>query len=187
VIPELDEVVAQGTDAQKALLRQRFQDIGWQSKRFLDELGGSEDLYMQSIAMVINPKWTKGRCAIAGDSAFAIMGMGTSYAIIGGYTLAGELSKIESNSAADVAAALQNYESIVRPLVAAREKPPPFFPQTFNPQTQMGVTALRTMLRVAFGLRIPQIAQWALSGESKETWKLPDYGWEEPQADAETK
>jgi hypothetical protein len=50
----------------------------------------------------------------------------------------------------------------------------------------MGVTALCTMLKVVFGLYIPQLAQWALSGESKEKWELPDYGWEEPQPDSET-
>ncbi|KAF2829560.1 FAD/NAD(P)-binding domain-containing protein [Ophiobolus disseminans] len=181
-IPELDEALAQGPDAQVALLRERFQHLDWQSKRFLDGLDTTNDLYMQSVSMVVTPQWTTNRCAMIGDAAFAMMGFGTSFAMIGAYTLAGELSKITSNSTADVSAALKSHEQVLRPLVAKQQKPPPFFPQTFNPQTQLGLTALRTAIRVVIGLRIPQLAQWFMAGDDKNGWKLPEYGWQQEQA-----
>jgi 2-polyprenyl-6-methoxyphenol hydroxylase-like FAD-dependent oxidoreductase len=185
--PEIEVILAQGVDAEKAYLRKTFEHLGWQSKRFVDGLDTSSDLYMHSIAMVTTPHWTSNRCAVVGDAAFAMMGVGTSFAMIGAYIIAGELSKIESNSAADVSAALKSYEQIMRPLVAKHDKAPLGFPQTFNPQTQLGVTILRTTTRVACAMRIPQIIQKVFAGVGeRDGWKLPDYGWQ-GQLGAETK
>lgn len=178
-LPELDEVLAQGPKAQIALLKGRFKPLRWQSERFLNELDKTNDLYMQSICMVVTPQWTTPRCAMIGDAAFAMMGFGTSFAMIAAYTLSGELSKLTSNDSADISTALKKHEEVLRPLVAKYEKPPPFFPQTFNPQTKWGLTALRTTMRLAFGLKIPQLAIWLMSGEERSGWKLPEYGWEE--------
>ena len=180
-ILEVDEVLAQGGEAQNSFLHDRFQNLDWQSKRVLDGLDASDDLYLQNVAMVITPQWTSGRCAIVGDSAFAMLGTGTSFAIVGAYIIAGELSEISSNTSADVSAALQSYEHILRPLIAKHEKPPPFFPHMVNPQTQLGLTTLRTMVRLAFGLGVPQLLQKFFGGEEKESWKLPDYGWQQSQ------
>jgi 2-polyprenyl-6-methoxyphenol hydroxylase-like FAD-dependent oxidoreductase len=177
-IPEIDAVLAQGGEAEKTYLREKFKNMAWQSKRFLEGLDTTTDLYMQSISMVITPEWTKGRCIVLGDAAFATMGVGTSFALLGAYTLSGELSKIESSSTADVSAALKSHEQIIRPLVSKWESPPPLFPQGMNPQTQLGVTVLRTALRVAFGLKIPYLAQKLMGGEKKDGWTLPEYGWQ---------
>ncbi|KAF2128311.1 FAD/NAD(P)-binding domain-containing protein, partial [Dothidotthia symphoricarpi CBS 119687] len=141
-IPEIDEVLTKDINAQKAMIRERFQNVGWQRERFLAAMDSADDFYVQNTSQVKTPQWTRGRSVIVGDAAFAIMGIGTSLAMIGPYVMAGELSKITSNDAAEVAAALQRYEDIFRPYVQKNDTMPPMFPQMMNPQTKMGVRML---------------------------------------------
>jgi 2-polyprenyl-6-methoxyphenol hydroxylase-like FAD-dependent oxidoreductase len=175
--PEMEAVLRGDIASQKAYLKERFQDAGWQSNRFVEALDGADDFYMTHWCQVVTPKWTKERCVILGDAAFATMGVGTSLAMTGAYTIAGELSKIESSK--DVSAALKQYEEIFRPLVAKHEKPPPGFPQLASPQTAWGVTMLHSVIRVVAALRLPQLAMKLFGGEEKNGWVLPDYGWKE--------
>ncbi|PPF75264.1 hypothetical protein C5B96_16935, partial [Subtercola sp. Z020] len=94
---------------QKAHLRRRFADVGWEVPRILDALdGGAEaagasgapgasgatDLYYEQIGQVHAPNWARGRVALLGDAAWCaspVSGMGTSLSITGAYVLAGEL------------------------------------------------------------------------------------------------
>ena len=55
--PEIDAALAKGVAAQKALLRERFKNAGWQVDRFLQGMDESDDFYMSPIAMVITPTW----------------------------------------------------------------------------------------------------------------------------------
>lgn len=175
-IPKIEPVLRQDINSQKAYLRKRFLNTGWQSERFVAGLDTSDDFYMTHWCQVVTPQWTKGRCTILGDAAFATMGIGTSLAMIGAYTIAGELSKI--GSSADVSTALRNYESIFRPYTTKFEKALPGVPQLANPQTALGVGVLHATLKVVVALRLPKLlARWVGAGE-KEGWILPDYGWE---------
>jgi hypothetical protein len=45
-LPELEDVVHADVATQKKYLRQRFQNIGWQSQRFLDGMDATDDFYM---------------------------------------------------------------------------------------------------------------------------------------------
>lgn len=45
-IPELEDIIHADVATQKKYLRQRFQNVGWQSQRFVDELDATEDFYM---------------------------------------------------------------------------------------------------------------------------------------------
>ncbi|KAL6702446.1 hypothetical protein ACN47E_001858 [Coniothyrium glycines] len=173
--PELDEILHADIATQKAYFRSRFQDAGWQCQRFVDGLDKTEDFYMTHWCQVVTPKWSKGRCVILGDAAFATMGVGTSLAMIGSYCLAGELSRIGSTDG--VTAALHRYEDAYRPYTKKFETQMPGFPQIFNPQTTWGVWVLHTMIRVSVALRIPQTLMKWLDGEGNQTWKLPDSGW----------
>lgn len=173
--PEVESLIHADFATQKTLLRQRFQNVGWQSQRFLDGLDQCDDFYMTHWCQVITPQWTKGRCAISGDAAFATMGIGTSLAMIGAYCISGELSKIESSG--QVAGALRRYEEIFRPFTAKHERQPPGFPQLANPQSAWGVWIFQTVLSLLVTLRIPQFFMKYFGGEGNETWKLPEYGW----------
>ena len=100
-------------DEQRALLRTRFADAGWQATRILDALEVTEDLYFESIGQVQAPHWSNGRVALLGDAAYCaspISGMGTSLALVGAYVLAGELAAHTDHRDAFAA-----YERIMRP------------------------------------------------------------------------
>ncbi|PSN60422.1 FAD/NAD(P)-binding domain-containing protein [Corynespora cassiicola Philippines] len=173
--PELEAVVHADVDSQKAYLRQRFHNIGWQSERFLDGLDKADDFYMTHWCEVRTPQWTRGRCVILGDSAFATMGIGTSLAMTGAFAIAGELSKI--NTSDEVPTALTSYETLLRPLVAKHEMTLPGFPQLANPQTALGVRIFHFVLGFLAAIKTLLPITWLLGGEKKDDWKLPDYGW----------
>ncbi|KAF2096236.1 FAD/NAD(P)-binding domain-containing protein [Rhizodiscina lignyota] len=175
-MPELDEALLKGVPAQKAYMRAKFAGAGFQSERALDAMDLADDFYMQQTAQVRTPKWSKGRCVLVGDSAYCIMGMGTSLAMIGAYLVAGELSKVASSKQGDIAAALTRHEEILRPLVSKHEKMPPGFPQMASPQTRFGIGILRTTMRVVTFVGFHRFAQLLGEGTDDE-WKLPDYGW----------
>ncbi|CZR64107.1 related to salicylate 1-monooxygenase [Phialocephala subalpina] len=61
--PVIEDAMEEGTEAQKRILREHFENTGWEAKR------------------VKLPKWTKGRALVLGDAAFATFGVGTSLAI----------------------------------------------------------------------------------------------------------
>ncbi|CAI6308949.1 unnamed protein product [Periconia digitata] len=174
--PEYDEILAQGVEAQKALLRKRFQDIGWKTNHYLDEMDRADDFYMQQTAQVRTPKWTNGRSAIIGDAAHCTMGIGTSLAFMDAYIISGELSKMESNSSEEIAAALERYESVLRGYYEKNSKMPAGFPQLANPQTQTGVAVLHTVMKVMNVLKLDKLMQGAFDQDEK-SWKLPEYGW----------
>jgi 2-polyprenyl-6-methoxyphenol hydroxylase-like FAD-dependent oxidoreductase len=125
---------------------------------------------------VVTPKYTKGRCVILGDAAFATMGIGTSLAMTGAYCIAGELSKIDS--ASQVPEALQKYENLLRPYIEKTQNAPgsSVGMQIANPQTALGLWMFQTVLWVVAFLKIPKLLSF-FGGGSRETWTLPDYGW----------
>lgn len=174
-LPEVDEVLSKDVATQKSFLRQLFKGAGWQTDRLLDGMDHSDDFYMQAVAQVRAPQWTKGRCALLGDTAFATMGMGTSMAMIGAYIIAGELAKVDSTKPGEVSAALKRYEEILRPFVKKHQKELPGFPQMMSPQSNIGIGALHTIVRLASWIRIDKY--FGGNDMAEDEWKLPDYGY----------
>jgi 2-polyprenyl-6-methoxyphenol hydroxylase-like FAD-dependent oxidoreductase len=107
-----------GRIAQEKLLQQEFSSAGWYSKRFLNGLADAPDFYFQSIKQIVMQKWHSGRVICLGDTAYCptpTSGMGTTIAIMGAYTLAGELSKLKPNQ--HPVAAFEEHERVLRPIV----------------------------------------------------------------------
>jgi 2-polyprenyl-6-methoxyphenol hydroxylase-like FAD-dependent oxidoreductase len=172
--PEIDEALSKDVPAQKALLRERFKDAGWQTERFLQGMDQANDFYMQQSPQVKTSQWTKGRCTLLGDSAYCTMGMGTSLAIIGAYVIAGELAKEGSHNSSNITAALTRYDEVFRPFVSECQRMPSGVFQMVNPQTKFGIGIRNTVLRVVYWSGLGKLMQ-GLGSEGK--WKLPDYGW----------
>ncbi len=169
--PAIDEALEQGVDAQKRVLRETFQDAGWQAKRILDGMDRSDDFYMTRAAFVTLPKWHAGRSVLIGDAAFATFGIGTTLAIHSAYMLAGELGKIQSS--ADIPAALERYEEVFRPIREEKGNLPKGFPQIAFPQSAWGLGLRNALLLFVSKTRAYKL----LPGDSKEKGTLQEYRW----------
>jgi 2-polyprenyl-6-methoxyphenol hydroxylase-like FAD-dependent oxidoreductase len=175
-IPEMEELLTKGTEKQMEHLRARFKDVGWQIDRFLKGMDQADDFYMNQWAQVVLPKWTKGRCGLIGDTAHATMGIGTSYAMLGAYLVAGELAKVKSNDSKEIAAALGRYEELLQPMVQKHQNAMPrALPQLANPQTAWGIAALQTVVKLVYLTSFHKLLTGL--GESEDQFELPDYGY----------
>jgi 2-polyprenyl-6-methoxyphenol hydroxylase-like FAD-dependent oxidoreductase len=107
-------------DEQRALLTRHFAGAGWQCDALLSAAAESDDFYFDSFAQVHMPTISQGRVTLAGDAGYCaspLSGMGTSLALVGAYVLAGELGAVGALDAKGIQAALQRYESVMRPYI----------------------------------------------------------------------
>ncbi|MFJ9530562.1 FAD-dependent monooxygenase [Streptomyces cyaneofuscatus] len=135
------------TTDQKQLLHRVFGGLPWEVPRILTEMDNASDFFFESVGQVHMPRWFMGRIAAVGDAAYCaspLSGMGTSLALTGAYTLAGELAH-----RADHHAAFTAYESTLRPYTARAQKLPPGTPRAALPRTRAGIALLNTVLRTA--------------------------------------
>lgn len=173
-----DARLDRGTPAeQKAALRERFADAGWQAGRVLDALDETDDVYFESLGQVFAETWSKGRIVLAGDAAHCaspVSGMGTSLSLVGAYVLAGELA-----SHVDHRDAFAAYERIMRPYVDQAQDLPPGTPRLANPSTRVGIRVLHAVLR-AGSSRIAGPLRSRMFAPPAEKITLPDYAHLEP-------
>jgi 2-polyprenyl-6-methoxyphenol hydroxylase-like FAD-dependent oxidoreductase len=81
--------------AQRRLLRTAFADVGGEVPRLLDEADRSDAFYFDSVTQLRLDGWSRGRVALVGDAGYCpgpAVGGSTSLAVVGAFTLAGELA-----------------------------------------------------------------------------------------------
>lgn len=86
--------------AQKALLRNAFEGMGWEVPRLLSGLDEAPAFYFDSITQLRMDSWSHGRVTLAGDAGYCpgpAVGGSTSLAVVGAYTLAGELAAAQGD------------------------------------------------------------------------------------------
>lgn len=101
---------------QKAIVRERFADMGPEPARMLEELDRTPAFYFDSITQLRMDTWSRGRVSLAGDAGYCpgpAVGGSTSLAIVGAYVLAGELAA----AGGDHRRAFPAYEQALRPYV----------------------------------------------------------------------
>lgn len=158
-------------DQQKTALKKYFSGLGWETERILKGMMDTDNFYFEELSQVYLDKWSRGRCVLLGDTAYApspLTGQGTPLAIVGAYLLASKL--IESPE--DPEKAFETYEKEYRPYVN-KKQPIPLggkAPLILNPDTAFGIWLLRTVFAV-----ITWLAPWRFFPESKaESYPLPD-------------
>ncbi|MEI5673473.1 MULTISPECIES: FAD-dependent monooxygenase [unclassified Nocardioides] len=158
-------------DEQRAGLRERFGDLGWEVPRVLDALDDVDDLYVEDLTQVRCPTWSVGRVVLTGDAAWCITpvgGFGTSLALIGGYVLAASLARESSP-----AAAFASYEEWMRPMVTDAQDLPPGVPRVANPKSRLGVALFRTGTKLAASRPVQAVASRIGSGSEPDR-ELPE-------------
>ena len=150
---------------QKAWLRARFIDAGWQSRRVLDGMDATDDFYFDVLRQVRMKRWSRGRVVLTGDSAWCatpIAGAGTTLAITGAYVLAGEMARSD-----DIVAAFAAYEQAMRPMVDDAQGIPKIAPRIMNPHSRTGIRLFHTALRIASRPPVRGVAGKLFGGRSK--------------------
>ncbi|MER7000082.1 FAD-dependent monooxygenase [Streptomyces sp. NPDC000410] len=107
--------------AQKRLLTETFAGDGWEIPRLLGHAADADDFYFDSISLIEMDRWSTGRVVLLGDAAHCASpasGQGTGLALIGAYTLAGELAA----AGGDHTVAYERYERAMRPGVEMNQK-----------------------------------------------------------------
>jgi 2-polyprenyl-6-methoxyphenol hydroxylase-like FAD-dependent oxidoreductase len=163
------------TAAQKALLRKRFGNSGWECPQILDALDASNELYfdrVSHICMEARPGlWTQGRVTLLGDAASCVSllaGQGSALAMVGAYILAGELHRSKD----DYAQAFARYQQLFAPFVQGKQKAALRFAGFFGPKSK---TSLFIRNQVMNLLRIPWVADFTVAGEITDKLALPQY------------
>jgi 2-polyprenyl-6-methoxyphenol hydroxylase-like FAD-dependent oxidoreductase len=171
VLADPQRVSMSDPDAQRAYLRERFSNVGWESPQILAALSDSNDLYFDRVSQVRMPRWSKGRVALVGDAAFApslLAGQGSALAIIAAYVLAGELARANS-----VDAAFQRYEWLLQSFLEQKQDAAVRFAQSFVPSSHL---AIRIRNLVSNALAVPLLARLAMGRTLLDRLQLPDYG-----------
>ena len=108
-------------DEQRALLARHFAGAGWQCDALLSAAAADATTSTSTRSLQVHmPTISQGRVTLAGDAGYCaspLSGMGTSLALVGAYVLAGELGPADSLDANRIQAALQRYESVMRPYI----------------------------------------------------------------------
>jgi 2-polyprenyl-6-methoxyphenol hydroxylase-like FAD-dependent oxidoreductase/tryptophan-rich sensory protein len=153
-------------DRQKAWLRERFVDAGWQSDRVLDGMETTDDFYVDVLRQVRMPRWSRDRVAVTGDAAWCatpIAGYGTTLAVTGAYVLAQELIR-----STNVEAAFEAYERLMRPMVEDAQGVPKLAPRLANPHSRLGIRLLHGALSLASRPAVRGVAGKLFGGRSKD-------------------
>lgn len=126
---------------QRRALAEAYRGGGWRIPEVLRALEHADELYMDAISRVAVDRYARGRVVLLGDAAHGntLGGFGSGLAVLGAYTLAGELAA----AGGDHRVAFAEYEAVMRPYakVAAKGNAGPFL----APRTRRGI-ALRNLV-----------------------------------------
>ena len=161
--------------AQKTLLRKRFENSGWECPQILNALDSTNDLYFDRVSQirmgVQTRSWTNGRVTLVGDAAFCVSllaGQGSALAMVGAYILAGELHRAGS----DYAGALTRYQDRFESFVLKKQKSALHFAGVFVPNSKFSMMIRNQVMNL---LRIPLVADLAAGRDFADELELPNY------------
>jgi 2-polyprenyl-6-methoxyphenol hydroxylase-like FAD-dependent oxidoreductase len=125
-------------EAQKQILRDEFQNAGWQCPDLISKMDTAPDFYFDVVSQVQMSDWSKDRVTLVGDACDCpslLSGQGSTLAMVGAYILAGELKEANGNHEA----AFSEYQSIFKPFIEAKQKTAQGFAKSFVPKSKSGI------------------------------------------------
>jgi 2-polyprenyl-6-methoxyphenol hydroxylase-like FAD-dependent oxidoreductase len=170
-------------DLQKAMLRERYGDAGWECPCILAELDGTRELYFDRVSQIKMQTWSRGRVALVGDAAFCVSlvaGQGSALAMTSAYVLAGELARAGGRHMEPFG----EYEASLRAYIDTKQQSAERFAAAFAPRTRFGLWFRNRVIKT---FSIPGLARLTIGREIIDTLQLPDYRWASPDECAESK
>ncbi len=168
-----DGALPDALDEQRAMLRARYGNDGWECRGILDQLDRAPEIYLDRVSQIRMPGWSRGRVALVGDAAFCVSlvaGQGSALAMISAYVLAGELARAGGQHTQGFA----GYETALRSFIGAKQQAAERFAAVFAPKTAWGLNFRNLVIR-AFAM--PGLARLAVGRDIADTLPLPDYQW----------
>lgn len=161
--------------SQKALLRRRFGNSGWECPRILEALDATNDLYFDRVSQIRMDAreglWTQGRVSLLGDAASCaslLAGQGSALAMVAAYILAGELHR----AGGDYAQAFARYQELFAPFVQGKQKAALRFAGFFAPKSKMSLFLRNQIMNL---LQIRWVADRAITSDLIDKLALPEY------------
>ena len=154
-----------------ALLRSIFRGCRWEAPAALAALDDADEIYLDTVAQIEVPQWSKGRVVLVGDALACpslLAGEGTGLAMAEAYVLAGELARARN----DVEPALAAYEARLKDFVRNKQAAARKFAPGFFPKTRLAILARRIATRL---LTVPPIADRLVGSSVRDDITLPDY------------
>jgi 2-polyprenyl-6-methoxyphenol hydroxylase-like FAD-dependent oxidoreductase len=170
-----DAAGARDVSSQKALLRKRFGNSGWECPRILDALDAANDLYFDRVSQIRMDEqpglWARGRVTLVGDAAFCVSllaGQGSALAMVAAYILAGELHSANG----DYAEAFARYQGLFGPYVREKQKAALGFAGFFAPKSNLSLFFRNQAMKM---MKVPWIADLTAGRGFTDKLALPEY------------
>ena len=164
-----------GLEGQKALLKARFADSGWECPKIMEALDGVTELYFDRVSQIrMDPArglWTQGRVSLIGDAAFCLSllaGQGAALAMVSAYIVAGELHR----AGGDYRQAFARYQELFAPFVAMKQKGALRFAGFFAPKSKLDLFTRNQIMNL---MRLPFVAELAMGRDMADKIEIPDY------------
>jgi 2-polyprenyl-6-methoxyphenol hydroxylase-like FAD-dependent oxidoreductase len=156
----------------KHLVAEHFAGAGWQVPALLAALRDAPELYFDAISQIRMGRWSAGRIVLLGDAAWCPGpgGNGTGHAMLGAYTLAGELAL----AGGDHLAAYRRFEQIMRPVVTKSQKQAAGAARFLTPATERKIRNRNRTFRVLSAPAMRGAFGW-LAKRTTNTGPLRDY------------
>ncbi len=143
---------------QEQLLLDAFAGVGWECPELLERMKVAHDFYFDAVSQIRMDRWSHGRVVLVGDAGYCpalLTGQGSTLAMIGAYTLAGELKA----AAGDHQRAFQAYEHEFRPVVKQEQRKLGMYAHLLVPETRLGILARNQLGRLLAPLQ-SRLAGW---------------------------
>jgi 2-polyprenyl-6-methoxyphenol hydroxylase-like FAD-dependent oxidoreductase len=153
----------------RRIIRERFGHLGWLTPKLLAHLDDAPDLYFDQICRVDVTPWSKGRVALVGDAACGatIGGQGNGTALVGAYTLAGELAAARG----DHTVAFRRYEDRLATFARGTQKGGDTTGRFLAPRTARGIRMRNWLHNQGWFMKLVM----KIAADRSTNLTLPDY------------
>jgi 2-polyprenyl-6-methoxyphenol hydroxylase-like FAD-dependent oxidoreductase len=160
-----------GTEEQKQIMRNEFENIGWKCAGLISKMDAAPDFYFDVVSQIQMSYWSKDRVTLVGDACDCpslLSGQGSTLAMVGAYILAGELK--DANG--DYKSAFEQYQNIFKPFIEDKQKIAQNFAKSFIPKTQFGIWMRNTIVNL---MSLPFVSKLITKQFSDAKLKLKMY------------
>lgn len=160
-----------GTEGQKQILRNEFENAGWKCGEILSRMDATTDFYFDTVSQIQMNHWSKGRVTLAGDACYCpslLSGQGSTLAMVGAYMLAGELKA----ASGDYETAFRQYERTFKPFMERKQKTARTFANSLVPKSNFGIGLRNLSSRI---MDVPFVSKWFIKQFMNDDLELATY------------